>query len=63
MATIYNETDDKIEFNNKTLGKTREEVYFTLKGEEKEYHVTVKGESNMEVTVEVSEKPEEATRD
>lgn len=62
MATIYNETEDKIEFSNKTLGKKREEVYFTLKGNNKEYHITVKGEANMELIVEESEgeeKPDE----
>lgn len=61
MATIYNETDDNIQFSNKTLGKKLEEVYFTLQGEEKEYHITVKGESNLDVIVEVTEKPHETT--
>lgn len=58
MATIYNETNDKIDFDNKTLGKKREEVYFTLRGDGKQYHVTVKGEASLDVSVEESELPE-----
>ena len=55
MAHIYNETEDKIDFSNKTLGKKREELYFTLKGENKQYHISIKGEATMDITIEESE--------
>lgn len=57
MATIYNESETKVEFSNKSFGKKREEIYFTLMGEEKMYHITVKGDAQMELTLEESEVP------